>query len=362
MAARTWRSACRRAQDVGGQPLASEQEQRIEVATAALEHIGAVALEHEKRAAYLVTATAFFLAATAALLRLDQVREFRYQFGPHFVPLGAGFLVASLILGTVAVLHAVMAFGPQIRHSQHVGLERPSPFSFLSIAEEPPDKWAAIFRLPGPELQDYRLRMYVRETREVAKEAQYKYGRLGEARAFLFLAVASLAIALVFVFHALLNTASSSSRWSADIAVPTAAMVAAITWTAARDRHRVEEDHGVPTGAGTISHVLSRMAAFLTLWAFLVVLSSTGSQVPLVAASVAPVPAILALSRRRRDASRTNWRVEDRLKPVWFLPLLVLPGVLVLLDQSATSPRCPTSPSPVRGFTSRRHLDRRRGC
>lgn len=312
----------------------SSQEigKQVELAKTSFEHMRFQVSELEKRSGFLITATAFFLTATAALLNNATVRDVSYAFpNGTRIRLAVLFLIASLLLGTFAVIHAVLAIGPQVRHFQHVTLSQPSFLSFLSIAERPLNEWEKVTNKSSIGAVDRYLReMYAREAAELSKEAQYRYGRLGEVRAFLFLAVAALAMGLILVVDSLSKDRSSSTlvQWSDKTAIAMGLVVAALTFIAGQDRVRIEDD-GWTDGAGPNSTVslLRRNAAWLSLTGGLVVVSVGGNLLAFIGALISLVPPIHSAIRRRRRLGR-SFRILDRVSVV---PQVTIAGALIIL-------------------------------
>lgn len=316
----------------------SDVAKQVDLAKAGFEHLRFQVSELERRSGQLVTATAFFLTATVTLLNNQNVREVEYIFDNGArVRLTVVLLVLALLFGTFAIIHAVLAVGPQVRHYQHVGLSQPSFLSFLSIAEREPAAWSQVVQKSGDlAVQKYMRDMYAREAAELSKEAQYRYGRLGEVRAFLFLAVSALAMSLVLVLDALSVSRITpvTIEWTIRTALGVGLVLALLTYFAGEDRLRIEDDGWVEdTGPGSAIWVLRSNGRWLSLTAGLTVVSIDGHSGTAALALLSLVPPVVAITQRRRRYGRT-FRTLDHLSIILLLLIGAAIGGFTLIESA----------------------------
>jgi hypothetical protein len=159
--------------------------------------------ELEDRAGRLLTAIAFFLTAGTATLAVQKVRDFRYEFENG----------ASVKL------------------------------PFLDLAENKVERWLEWQQGSPTELRDRRAATLSLETRRLALLAEYKYGRLVEARGLLLIAVSCLLVAFILLGQALgYGTDMNTVPWGWKMAIVPGLALALITWVAGNDRYRLETE------------------------------------------------------------------------------------------------------------------------
>jgi hypothetical protein len=288
----------------------------------------------DDKAGRLITGIAFFLTAITALLANADVRNAAF-LGPNkkVVHLPLILLVLFLVFGAFAALQLILAIGAVSKPPRSELLGEPSAASFVAISEDAPAAWEKLFTMDDPRLRDYRFRVLKHEAPKAAQMAAYKNGRIIEARALLFFAVACLAMVLPLV----VETVSSSSRspvvWTFTRSVPTALGIAAVTFIAANDRHRVEADVDSLLAVGSPRDVFRDMAPSMALFAALTALASTGELAWVILALPALLPSVWSLFRWRNRPNRELSFLYSLPSPA--LVALYLPTLVIFLVPSA---------------------------
>jgi hypothetical protein len=284
-------------------------QSQLDLAKLAHDSLRQSVVEQDERCGRLLTAIAFFLTAGTAALSIDKVRTASYLFpNGSRVSLPAVLISTFLILSAISAIYLILSVGPQESWKTPY-VDAPSFLSFMEVAEASDATWNRVIRIGHRNRQlSYEWESYIRSSRQQAIRAEYKYGRIMEARGVLFIAVSVLAVSLTLTIEALSAVNPADLRWNLKTAIAGSTALAVVTFLAIQDRARNELHTDSIANQDRVPAVFSNLATSFSVYCGLAFMSSAVHQ----RLGIALVAALELLALAPGFYTVTEWRRARR--------------------------------------------------